>query len=443
MNISDQYLVLDNFRANPFSDIANGQYKFDLAIHGVTTDTTIGVVDRMDNIVEMEVEPFYFPYDFNFTEINQVMPTNIPHYRGAVDNVPDPDPDTITAQAPFNPANGSVVVDSGSLANIVSTNKTQLSQGVRSNISKLTNLIGSTNLEYIYADAPGAAYTVTAIGLLGSVTMQIQETGNQSVSDYQNRRHHFNFKSALETVVRTVTSKTTPTLALIVDYQYTADNTLVTTGGLAPSLNGSVPNLDNPTIAKNITALPNTNTYFGDGAISVQEISEKFYYLTPTKSMYIFTDPINSFQEITVVFKNIDRLISFKPCVYENVPMVFLQSAAIESLNLLGVTTAGANSYMAFIVPNHGLIAGDCITINETLAVVMGSYDMEASARSSMGAQSANNVIVINPLISVPTAGDVINTVYVKIYVHKRRIRIPMRFRKAVNRRTNNIISTS
>lgn len=442
MNISDQYLVLDTFRADPLSDITNGQYRFNLSIQGVTTETTIGVVERLNNIVEIEVEPFYFPYDFNFTEINQVMPINIPHYVGYSDGGLQAFPPPVLDPQPPLPDRISVVLDTADTR--VTTNKTQLTNGVRANISRLTNLLGtSVNLEYLYAEDPQDS-TITSIGLLGAITMQIQETGNQSISDYRNSRHNFNFRPVLETVTRVVVAKLNPPRQDLVDDEFVPDNTLVSTNVAgADELFGTVPDIAE---GSGITELQDNiiRLYFGDNGTAVREIQEKFYFLTPTKNMYIFTDPINSFQEITTVFKNVDRVISFRPCVYDNVPMVFLCSTAIEALNLLGVTDAGTNAYMAFIVPNHGLIPGDCITINDTLAVVMGSYDMQTSGRSIMSAQVARDVIVINPLISVPnTPNTPINTVYVKIYVHKRRIRIPLRFRRAINRKTNNIISTS
>jgi hypothetical protein len=56
---SDQYLILDTFRKNPTSDITNGVFQFNLMIQGATDKFVIGVRERLNNIVEMQIGAFY------------------------------------------------------------------------------------------------------------------------------------------------------------------------------------------------------------------------------------------------------------------------------------------------------------------------------------------------------------------------------------------------
>lgn len=59
--VSDQYIMLDSFKKNPNSRVDQGEFIFDLAIQGSTDDKVIGVRERLDNIIEIQIGAFYMP----------------------------------------------------------------------------------------------------------------------------------------------------------------------------------------------------------------------------------------------------------------------------------------------------------------------------------------------------------------------------------------------
>jgi hypothetical protein len=265
--------------------------------------------------------------------------------------------------------------------------------------------------------------------------MYIKEAGMQSISNYGGKRHHFNFKSVIETLPVVVSNK-----VIFTDPDPDAEAAVLVNSFVVGSA----------ATENNDAELRNTYRLFRYDTPQTQETGDRQYYLTPTKNIYIFTDPIMDFSSITLQFRNFDRAVSFKPCVYENVPLTFLGSGTLDGFEYYGANNLGGatRAYMTLIIPGHDLVAGDYININNTLAVVMGSYDMIPSIVSSFNDASYTtrlNTIVINPLFSVLVANNSpsIPVVYVKVFVHKRRINVPIRMRRLVNRRTNNIISTS
>jgi len=59
--ISDQYMVLDSFLKSGDSDVQNGRFVYNLMIQGSTREDAIGIVDKLDYIIEIEVYPFCGP----------------------------------------------------------------------------------------------------------------------------------------------------------------------------------------------------------------------------------------------------------------------------------------------------------------------------------------------------------------------------------------------
>jgi hypothetical protein len=59
--LSDQYIMLDSFKKNPNSRVDQGEFIFDLAIQGSTGENVIGVRDKLDNIIEIQIGAFYLP----------------------------------------------------------------------------------------------------------------------------------------------------------------------------------------------------------------------------------------------------------------------------------------------------------------------------------------------------------------------------------------------
>ena len=59
--ISDQYVILDSFYKLQSSNIENGEFIWNFAVQGSTTDGSIGVRDKVDNIIEIQLGTFSLP----------------------------------------------------------------------------------------------------------------------------------------------------------------------------------------------------------------------------------------------------------------------------------------------------------------------------------------------------------------------------------------------
>ena len=59
--ISDQYVILDSFQKTEDSNTKQGELNFNFMIQGVTANQRIGVKDKIDTVIEIEVAPFCIP----------------------------------------------------------------------------------------------------------------------------------------------------------------------------------------------------------------------------------------------------------------------------------------------------------------------------------------------------------------------------------------------
>jgi hypothetical protein len=76
--------------------------------------------------------------------------------------------------------------------------------------------------------------------------------------------------------------------------------------------------------------------------------------------------------------------------------------------------------------------------------VVYGSYDMVKTPLTIYPNQAKENIIIAEPLMyKLSRSFDTPIDKFVTIKIPKRRIRVPLRLRRVVDRRTNSIISTS
>jgi hypothetical protein len=136
--VSDQYMVLDSFEKVETSRTHMGEFQFNFMVQGVTRNQAIGVKDRLDTIIGVQVSDFCIP----------LLPPD------------DFDPVRLVA--------------------------------LKSGLSTLG----------LVANAPPDAGSVittphSQIPFCGRVTMFFKEIGLQSYSDADNRRHHFEFDAAL------------------------------------------------------------------------------------------------------------------------------------------------------------------------------------------------------------------------------------------------------
>lgn len=138
--VSDQYMVLDSFEKVETSTPEKGEFKFNFMVQGVTRDQNIGVKDKLDTIIGIQVCSFCIP----------LLPFD------------DFDPATIIA---LNPA---------------------------------LSALGLTANGPLPATGDAATNAQSQTPFCSRVTMYLKEIGLQSYSDADNRRHHFEFQAEPE-----------------------------------------------------------------------------------------------------------------------------------------------------------------------------------------------------------------------------------------------------
>jgi hypothetical protein len=431
---SDQYIVLDSFKAAQESDLANGELIFNLAIQGFTTETVLGVHERLNRICEIEVEEFQFPADIPYIQ-------TAPRYRIAPVlrskvSVDDPGIEVGVPTMVDGGGNSTVYDQFNSELNGFSFTPSieinQYSPEFRRFLASFSN--GGVTVLPTLTNNP----SITAISPIQDiVTMYIKETGLQSISDLKGSRHNFNFKvSTIEnTTIYKCTRRSVDDREVIDKNSYliiysSNEDVLITT----PLPAG--------------TELDRIEYKIFNVVDTPHQYSISSYTLKPTKSIYVFTDPIIDISKFTIIFKNPDNFIAMYPSVYLNVPAVFMLSGDLT--NLTGFISFTANDsiilHLCFIIKDHNLLPGDIVIVNDITMIVYGSFKANAfGAASAYPSQLAKDVIFVQPLIyKFILIADVINfDTFVTIKIPKRRIRIPLRLRRVVDRKTNSIISTS
>lgn len=137
--VSDQYLVLDSWEKVESSRINEGQFVFNFMVQGVTRDQNIGVKDKLDTIIGIQVCDFCIP----------LLPLD------------DFDPERITSLSP--------------------------------GLSELGLTVNGP--PPVTGDAVSNPQSQTPF--CERVTMYLKEIGLQSISDAENRRHHFEFDASV------------------------------------------------------------------------------------------------------------------------------------------------------------------------------------------------------------------------------------------------------
>ena len=329
---SDQYIMLDTFRKNPLSDVANGEFMFDLMIQGSTGDYVIGVKERLNNIVEMQIGSFNV----------ELLPMN------EYPIIPNP-------------------------------------------VSNITNgfLLRNT------ADLLGTSLQVQEGQRL---TICVKEASLQSYSDKNGKRHHFDLLLSNSTFTHYLQSYTNAT-----------DNALAVPATTTVVVYTATPDLD-------------WNTYY-------------------------FTDPIQDFPSITLQFKNPDINMRFLPDVYYNVDAVFAASTVAAAGGAFNSAVPGnlfliIDTKVVHNIPTGSKIivtglATSNVSINNSVNNVNGLITTTSYVATSPVVVAANS-LWFNPVINIPANPGFTDIVYkVNVYVPSRRMRIPMRMRRVIDRTTN------
>lgn len=145
---------------------------------------------------------------------------------------------------------------------------------------------------------------------------------------------------------------------------------------------------------------------------------------------YRFQEPTHLDRRLSLTFRDPDAPLVFLPDVYYNVEARYV-TCLDPSLN--PIPLPGARAYLVYLINNHRLQVGDVITIKDSNNNFVGpaktlvgpSYDVTYAGTTILAA----NVMFTNPT-TYNTAES--SAGFFTIYVHTRRMRIPMRFRKLV-----------
>jgi len=153
--VSDQYIVLDSFTKLRSSPIEQGEFRWNFMVQGVTGDEVIGVRDRIDTVIEVQISAFTMPI---LPEVAYML-----------------------AAPPAGTPTG--------------TNQLVLVHNNNNAVAPLSPLLLPAQYP---PSAPGTTpwahnpYSQLPYG--GHMTIQLREAGLQSYSDRNGARHHYEFK---------------------------------------------------------------------------------------------------------------------------------------------------------------------------------------------------------------------------------------------------------
>lgn len=323
--VSDQYMILDSYEKVQDSRPEHGQFKFNFMVQGVTRDQNIGVKDRLDTIIGIQVCDFcipLLPFDEFDPEVIQTLNPGLP--------------------PGFLAANGALPTT-------------------------------GTPVNNPQSQTP----------FCSRVTMFLKEIGLQSYSDADNRRHHFEF-----------------------------DASVAGPGSVAPLV-------------------------LGDRTL-----------LTPLDDCeyFLFTDPIQDVHGLTVCFYNPGAELRFPPDV------LYAVAAAADAAGLLTFTYTDLTNLINLAVDDRIYIIGFAsgngtldtfVNRPEGHLVGAGGYVLTPPTSSTSGTivtfrlNPDINVTTLTPPFSVAT--PIPSSTQFDVRIAKNRLRIPLRFRRVVDRLTNYI----
>jgi len=160
--VSDQYMILDSFSKLRDSAVERGEFKWNFMVQGVTGDQVIGVRDRIDTVISIQMGSFCVPI--------------LPEVEYRLQN--EPGAPTGTNQLSLYQNNNS---GAGVPPTLVPTTATE------GQYPKEVLLTGATTA------TPWINNPYTQIPFCNRMTIQIREAGHQSYSDRDGARHHFEF----------------------------------------------------------------------------------------------------------------------------------------------------------------------------------------------------------------------------------------------------------
>jgi hypothetical protein len=265
LGISDQYVMLDTFLKLRESATDRGEFRWNFMVQGVTGDEVIGVRDEIDNVIEIQIGSFAMP---NLPEVPYVVDGG-----GYIAN---------------NKMVGQILLDANNISDVYAPtlgyNQYATEFLVPGNGEAALAPLGNFNTLIPWIHNP-----YSQVPFFGGFTVQVREAGLQSYSDRNGARHHFDLRLT------------------------------------APIDGGSNPNM--------LLAAPQTGKDW---------------------DTYTFTDPLKDIHGISLVFRNPDIPIRFLPdCLYNTAVDIWIN----------GSLDPPPPPYLRFYYPGHKLRMGDRIFV--------------------------------------------------------------------------------
>ena len=161
--VSDHYIILDSFLKLRDSNINNGEFKWNFMVQGVTDKDVIGVKDKMETVIEIQIGIFNMPI---LSEVTYTLAPAAPEKILLQQN-------NINLATPFSPT---------LVPNVVF--------GMPPGQYPQALLVSSATPSVLI---PWIGNPYSQVPFADSFTIQIREAGLQSYSDKNGARHHFEY----------------------------------------------------------------------------------------------------------------------------------------------------------------------------------------------------------------------------------------------------------
>jgi hypothetical protein len=160
--ISDQYIILDSFSKLRSSAVERGEFRWNFMVQGVTGDEVIGVKDKLDTVIEIQMGGFCMPnipeVEYKLQATSEIGSTNFLVLQHNNNN-------TAAAGAPTLVPNAAPYGQYPEMS--LTTGSTTVSPWINNPYSQLP--------------------------FCNRMTIQLREAGLQSYSDRNGARHHYEF----------------------------------------------------------------------------------------------------------------------------------------------------------------------------------------------------------------------------------------------------------
>ena len=438
--ISDQYVMLDSFLKSENSNMQKGEIFWNLYTQGSTTanPNVIGVIDTINTVISILIEPFSMPileentYPLSntqlITNLTSAGITLIQNNDRTITQAPVP---TLLPPVPLLPT---------------------LSPYIYTNLAPVSN-----PLQYIpltLRTPPWMNDPLSQVPFGNAMTIYMQETGLQSYSDLNGQRHNFNFKLKYPTM----SDGTNPNMLDAQPlcnysniYYFTEPLIALNTVSLIfrnpdiaicfePDIilcKLSINFVYTPTTTDNILSFTFTNHKLLTGdRIYVRDFNSGIYPLdsyinNPAGLLVGYMPAVTPVPVSGTQFPTDSNIFYTDPLIRFTIP---LPSGTVTS-SITSITSTSAvvavtityifGSTIFNLTVNYGSTTTATGTFN--IGIFSGTYIIEFDT-------TANITYIISPVLTLVAMSSSNN-----VYIAKRRLRIPIKFRCIVNKVTNYI----